>query len=100
MPEPASSGQRLCRQAPCPRCAGNLGRGDHGADCQAQCIAQARCDTQALGGRAQLRLVGEKQATVEKLRAMAQHQLAVHSPGFPGDATQEIVNTFLVLAES
>ncbi|MET3134186.1 hypothetical protein AAKU55_004481, partial [Oxalobacteraceae bacterium GrIS 1.11] len=30
-----------------------------------------------------------------KLRAIAQHQLTVHPPGLPGDAAQEIVNTFL-----
>jgi hypothetical protein len=32
---------------------------------------------------------------MEELRALAQHQLAIHSPGLPGDAAQEIVNTFL-----
>ncbi|MET3134381.1 hypothetical protein AAKU55_004677 [Oxalobacteraceae bacterium GrIS 1.11] len=31
---------------------------------------------------------------MEKLRAIAQHQLTVHPPGLPGDAAQEIVNTF------
>ena len=32
---------------------------------------------------------------MEKLRTMAQYQLAVHPLGVPGDAAQEIVNTFL-----
>ena len=51
-------------------------------------------DPQALGGRAQLCLAGEKQTTMEKLRTMAQHPLAVHPLDVPGDADQEIVNTF------
>lgn len=58
-------------------------------------MTQVRCDTQALGGRAQFRLAGEKQVIVEKLRTMAQHKLAVYARGLPGDAAQEIVNAFL-----
>ena len=46
----------------------------------------------------QLCLAEEKQATVEKLRAMAQHQLTVHSLDLPGDAALEIANTFLYIS--
>ncbi len=39
-----------------------------------------------VGGRTQLCLAGEKPALMEKLRALAQHQLAVHSPSLLGNA--------------
>jgi len=42
----------------------------------------------------QLCLAGEKPTLMEELRALAQHRLAIHSPGLPGGTAQEIVNTF------
>ena len=49
---------------------------------------------QTLGGGAQLCLVGQEQAVVEELRAVAQHQLAVCAFGILGTLAQKIVNTF------
>ena len=46
-----------------------------------------------MGGRTQVCLAGEEPTLMEELRAMAQHQLAIHSLGLPGDTAQEIVNT-------
>lgn len=48
----------------------------------------------ALGGGAQLCLVGEEQAVVEELREVAEHQLAVHPSGILGSAAQKILNRF------
>jgi hypothetical protein len=43
--------------------------------------------------RALATLAGQEPAAVEELRAAAQYQLAVHSPGLSGSTAQEIVNT-------
>jgi len=48
---------------------------------------------QVQGRRAQLCMAGEKQALVEKLRALAQYQLAVYASRFPGYIAQETLNT-------
>ena len=49
-------------------------------------------NTPALDSGAQLRLAGEKQQTMEKLRATAEYQPATRLSGFPDSIAQETLN--------